>query len=133
MVSVHAGRLDEAERWLELAERGAAGAQRTGAAGPLAALAATCSCSRGDIGGKVPNARRALATAPAADPVWALTPQMVLAAGLWWAGQAGEAKAILEAATPTGQPAAIPATTVYALGIRAAIAPGGQTSGCRSG
>ena len=42
--------------------------------------------------------------------------------GFWWAGQAGEAKAILEAATRTVQAAAIPATTVYALGIRAAIA-----------
>ena len=47
---------------------------------------------------------------------------MVLAPGLWWAGEAGEARAILETATRTAQAAGIPATTVYALGIRAAIA-----------
>jgi LuxR family maltose regulon positive regulatory protein len=123
VVSAHAGRLDEAERWLELAER-APPLVRNGQepAGPLAALAGYLRLLRGDIGGTVANARRALAAAPAADPVWALAPQMVLAPGLWWAGQAGEAKAILEAATRTAQAARIPATAVYALGNRAAIA-----------
>jgi len=123
VVTAHAGRLDEAERWLELAER-APQVVRDGQepAGPLAALAAYLRLLRGDIGGTVASARRALATAPAADPGWALGPQMLLVSGLWWSGQAGEAKAILETVTRTAQAAAIPAMTVYALGVRAALA-----------
>jgi LuxR family maltose regulon positive regulatory protein len=123
VVTAHAGRLDEAERWLELADR-APPVVRDGQepAGPLAALAAYLRLLRGDIGGTVANARRALATAPAADPGWALGPQMLLVSGLWWSGQAGEAKAILETVTRTAQAAAIHAMTVYALGVRAAVA-----------
>lgn len=123
VVTAHAGRLDEAERWLELAE-GAPPLVRNGQepAGPLAALAGYLRLLRGDIGGTLANARRALAAAPAAEPVWALTPQLVLAPALWWSGEAGEAKATLGAITRTAQAAAIPAALVYALGIRAAIA-----------
>lgn len=123
VATAHAGRLDEAERWLELAE-GAPPLVRNGQepAGPLAALAGYLRLLRGDIGGTVANARRALAAAPAAEPVWALTPQLVLGPGLWWSGEAAEAKTVLEAVTRTAQAAAIPAATVYGLGIRAAIA-----------
>ncbi len=119
VVSAHAGRLDEAERWLELAGRASPVVRRGHEpTGPLAALAASLRLLRGDIGGTVLNGRRALAAAPAADPVW----QVVLASGLWWAGQADEAKAMLETATRTAQAIDVPATAVYALGIRAAIA-----------
>jgi LuxR family maltose regulon positive regulatory protein len=123
VVSAHAGRLDEAERWLELAERAPALA-RNGhePAGPLAALAGALRLLRGDIGGTVAHARRALAAAPGANPVWALGPQMMLASGLWWSGEPGEAKVILETATRTARAAEIHANVVYALGIRAAIA-----------
>jgi ATP/maltotriose-dependent transcriptional regulator MalT len=123
VVCAHAGLFDEAEHWLELAESAppvAHNGQEPG--GPLAALAGYLRLLRGDIGGTVAHGRRALAAAAAADPVWALAPQMVLAPGLWWAGAAGEAKAILETATRTSEVVGIPATTVYALGIRAAIA-----------
>jgi ATP/maltotriose-dependent transcriptional regulator MalT len=122
VVSAHAGLLDEAEHWLELAEH-ASPLVRDGQepAGAVAALAGYLRLLRGDIGGTVAHGRRALAAAAAADPVWALGPQMVLAPGLWWAGKAGEAKAILEVAGRTAQAAGIPATTIYALGIRAAI------------
>ena len=123
VVSAHAGRLAEAERWLMLAERAPPVAQDgLEPAGPLAALAATLRLLRGDIGGTVANARRALAAAPAAEPRWALGPQMVLASGLWWSGEAGEARLLVEAAGRTAQAAGIPANVVYALGIRAAIA-----------
>ena len=54
---------------------------------------------------------------------------MVLAPGLWWAGEAGEARAILESATRTARAAGIDATVVYALGIRAAIALDEQDEG----
>jgi LuxR family maltose regulon positive regulatory protein len=123
VVCAHAGQFDDAERWLGLAES-APPLVRNGQepAGALAALAGYLRLLRGDIGGTVANGRRALAAASAADPVWALAPQMVLAPGLWWAGGAGEAKAILESATRTARAAGIDATTVYALGIRAAIA-----------
>ena len=87
----------------------------------LAGLAGYLKLLRGDIGGTVANGRRALAAAAATDPAWALGAQMVLAPGLWWAGQAREATAVLEAAARTAQAAGIPATVVYALGIRAAI------------
>jgi LuxR family maltose regulon positive regulatory protein len=123
VVTAHAGQLDEAERWLELAKR-APPLARDGQepAAPLAVLAAYLRLLRGDIGGTVANGRRALAAAPAADPLWALGPQMVLASGLWWAGEANEASAIVETVTRTAKSARIPAMTVYALGVRAAIA-----------
>ena len=122
VVYAHAGRFDEAEHWLELARR-APQVVRNGQdpAGPLAAVAGYLRLLRGDISGTVEHARRALATGPN-DPVWALAPQMVLAPALWWAGEAAEARRVLEGVTRTGQAVGIPAATVYALGNRAAIA-----------
>jgi LuxR family maltose regulon positive regulatory protein len=122
VVTAHAGRLDEAERWLALAKR-APPLVRNGQepAGPLAALAAYLALLRGDIGGTVANGRRALAAAPTADPLWGLGPQMVLASGLWWSGEMREASAIVETVMRTAQAAGIPAMIVYALGVRAAI------------
>lgn len=126
VVAAHAGLLDQAEHWLDLA-RGAPASERAGQqpAGALAALEGYLRLLRGDIPGTVTHGRRALA-AIATDPVAALGPQMVLAPGLWWAGEANEAQAVLERATRVSDAAGIPATTVYALGIRAAIALDGQ-------
>jgi LuxR family maltose regulon positive regulatory protein len=123
VVSAHAGRFDEAEHWLRLAER-APPVVRNGQepAGPLAALAAYLRLLRGDLGASVALARRALGEAPAADPVWALAPRMVLAAGLWWTEQLAEARVVQEAIARTARAAGIPAATVYSLGNRAAIA-----------
>jgi LuxR family maltose regulon positive regulatory protein len=123
VVTAHAGDLDRAERWLRLAEH-APPRVRDGQepAGPLAALAAYLRLLRGDIGGTVAHGRRALAVAGAADPLWALGPQMVLASGLWWSGEAVEAGAIVETVTRTARAAGIPVMTVYGLGVRAAIA-----------
>jgi LuxR family maltose regulon positive regulatory protein len=130
VVTAVAGELDEAERWLKLAEQ-APPRVRDGQepAGPLATLAASLRLLRGDISGTVAHGRRALASPAAADPVWALGPQMVLASGLWWAGGAGEAGAIVETATRTARAAGIPAMIVYALGVRAAIALDEQDEG----
>ena len=123
VVYAHAGRFDEAEQSLALAAR-APRDVRNGQepAGPLAALAAYLRLLRGDLGASVALARRALAEGPAADPVWALAPQMVLAAGLWWTEHLAEARAVHEAIARTGRAAAIPAAIVYSLGNRAAIA-----------
>jgi LuxR family maltose regulon positive regulatory protein len=123
LVAAHAGRFDDAERWLATAEA-APQVLRLGMepAGPLAALASYLRLLRGDIGGTVEHGRRALAAEPAAEPMWALGPQMVLAPGLWWAGEAREADTILQAAGRTADAAGIDATVVYALAIRAAIA-----------
>lgn len=123
VVSAHTGRLDDAERWLELG-RAAPAVARDGLepAGPLAMLAATLRLLRGDVGGTVVNARRALETLPAVDPRWSIGPQMVLASGLWWSGGTDEAKALIESAARTAKAAGIPANVVYALGVRAAIA-----------
>jgi LuxR family maltose regulon positive regulatory protein len=123
VVMAHAGELEQAEHWLELAEH-APPVVRDGQepAGPVAALTAYLRFLRGDVAGTIANARRALAAAPAADPVWALSAEMVLSAALWWSPETAEAKAILDAATRTAHSAGIPATAMYSLGIRAAIA-----------
>jgi ATP/maltotriose-dependent transcriptional regulator MalT len=122
VVSAHAGRLDEAERWLALAEA-APRRVRDGQQpdGPLASLTAYLRLLRGDLAGTVANARRALAAAPT-DALWALGAQMLLVSGLWWTGQAGEAISVVEAVKRAAEAAGIPAMTVYALGVRAAIA-----------
>jgi LuxR family maltose regulon positive regulatory protein len=123
VVCAHAGRFDEAEHWLRLAER-APQVVRNGQepAGPLAAVAAYLRLLRGDLGASVALARRALAEAPATDPIWALAPQMVLAPGLWWTEQSADARAVHETIARTARAAGIPAATVYSLGNRAAIA-----------
>ena len=130
VVTAHAGQLDEAERWLALAER-APPRVRDGLepAGPLAALAAYLRLLRGDIGGAVAYGRRALATTLAGDPLWASGPQMVLASGLWWSGEAVEAAAIVETVTRTARTAGSSAMTVYGLGVGAAIALDEQDEG----
>jgi LuxR family maltose regulon positive regulatory protein len=123
VVSAHAGRLDEAERWLALGEAAPQVAHDgLQPAGPLATLAGILRLLRGDVAGTVANGRRALDALPAGDPRWSLGPQMVLASGLWWSGETAEAKTLLEAATRTAQAARIPVNVVYALGVRAAIA-----------
>ncbi|HEX4897304.1 MAG TPA: LuxR C-terminal-related transcriptional regulator, partial [Candidatus Limnocylindrales bacterium] len=123
IVYAHAGRFDDAERWLRLGE-GAPPVVRDGQepAGPLAAVAGYLRLLRGDLGASVTLTRRALAAAAAADPIWALAPQMVLAPGLWWTGGAVEARSIHEAIARTAHAAGITAATVYSLGNRAAIA-----------
>ena len=123
VVMAHAGELEAAERWLELAEY-APPRVRNGQepAGPLAALTAYLRFLRGDVAGTIAHARRALASPSAAEPVWALTAQMVLTAALWWSPETAEAKSVLEAATRTAEAARVPATAMYSLGIRAAIA-----------
>jgi LuxR family maltose regulon positive regulatory protein len=126
VVYANAGQLDDAERWLALAET-APQVERDGQEPGvlLAALAGTLRLLRGDIPGTVAHERRALAGV-AEDAVWAFGPRMVLASGLWWSGQAGEAAAVLEGATRVARRANIPVNVVYALGVRAAIALEGE-------
>jgi LuxR family transcriptional regulator, maltose regulon positive regulatory protein len=122
LVTSHMGRRDEAERWLALAEQ-APPLVRNGQepAGPVAALRAWLRLLRGDIGGTIAAARRALAAAPAAEPGWSLGPRIVLGQALWWSGQSVEAKALLEEVTRTAEGAGLHAMTAFALGCRAAI------------
>jgi ATP/maltotriose-dependent transcriptional regulator MalT len=122
MVTSHMGRLDEAERWLALAAQ-APPLVRNGQepAGPVAALQAWLRLLRGDIGGTIESARRALSAASAAEPGWALGPQVLLAQALWWSGQSAEASAVLEEVTRTAQRVELHAIVVFALGCRAAI------------
>jgi LuxR family maltose regulon positive regulatory protein len=123
LVYAHAGRFDKAEHWLRLAER-APREVRNGhePAGPLAALAAYLRLLRGDLSVSVALAKRALDQAPAADPIWALAPRMVLAAGLWWTEPTAAARAVQEAIAQAAREAEIPAAMVYSLGNRAALA-----------
>ena len=122
VVYAHAGRLDEAERWLRLAEA-APRVERDGQERDfaLATGAGILRLLRGDIPGTVADSRRALAGVPE-DADWAFGPRMVLASGLWWSGEIAEANAVLEAATRVAKRAEIDVDVVYALGVRAAIA-----------
>ena len=123
VVYAHAGRFDDAERWLSAAEAAPA-VPRNGRepGGSLAALAAYVRLLRGDLGTSVSLARRALAAPEAADPVWALAPQMVLAPALWWTGAIPEARDVQQAIDRTAIAAAIPAARAYSLGNQAGIA-----------
>jgi LuxR family maltose regulon positive regulatory protein len=122
VVYANGGRIDDAERWLRLAES-APQTPRDGAVPEvlLAALAGTLRLLRGDIAGTVSNERRALTGVPD-DAAWAFGPRMVLASGLWWSGAAAEAESVLEVATRTARHADVAVDIVYALGVRAAIA-----------
>jgi LuxR family maltose regulon positive regulatory protein len=122
VVYANGGRIDDAERWLALAES----APQVGRDGMepavlLPALAGTLRLLRGDIGGTVANERRALAGIPD-DAAWAFGPRMVLASGLWFAGDALAAESVLDAATRVARQLEVPVNLVYALGVRAAIA-----------
>jgi LuxR family maltose regulon positive regulatory protein len=122
VVYANAGRVDDAERWLSLAEQ-APHAVRDGQdpEALLEALAATLRLLRGDVGGTVARGRRALAAAPA-DAPWMFAPLMVLASGLWWSGETAEAVSVLESATRIARRERIAVDLVYALGVRAAVA-----------
>jgi ATP/maltotriose-dependent transcriptional regulator MalT len=122
VVYANAGRTDEAERWLALAQAAPA-VERDGRVPSilLAALAGTLRLLRGDVAGTVANERRALAGVPE-DAAWTFGPRMVLASGLWWSGQIDEAERVLEAATRIAQRTGIASDLVYALGVRAAVA-----------
>jgi ATP/maltotriose-dependent transcriptional regulator MalT len=121
MVTSHSGRLDEAERWLELAER-APPLVRNGQApdGPVAALEAYLLLLRGDVGAAIAAARRALTAAPAADRTW-LGSQTVLAAALWWSEELTEAKAVASELARAARTAELSSTTIFALGVSAAV------------
>ena len=87
VVYANGGRLDDAERWLLLAESApAVGRDGQEPSVLLAALKGTLRLLRGDIGETVANERRALAGVPE-DAAWAFGPRMVLASGLWWSGR----------------------------------------------
>jgi len=123
MTASHTGRLEEAERWLEAAERAQPLPQDgQGPDALLAALRAFLRLLRGDIGGTIAAARQAVTAAPSVEPAWAVAPQTLLGAALWWSGQPTEAKAVLEQAERTARTATLSAATIFALGFRAAIA-----------
>ena len=117
MVTSHMRRLDEAERWLETADRAPAVADGDGSAAPLEALRAWLRLLRGDVHGTIAAARRAITTTPAA----ALPAQLMLGSALWWAQQLTEAKPLVEAASRTARAAGAAGPAVFMLGVRAAI------------
>ena len=122
VVFANAGRIEDAERWLALAQA-APQVSRDGQEPRvlLPALAGTLRLLRGDVAGTVANERRALEGIPE-DAGWAFGPRMVLVSGLWWSGAAKEAESVLDAATRVAIRDDVPVNVVYALGVRAAIA-----------
>jgi LuxR family maltose regulon positive regulatory protein len=117
MVTSHTRRLDEAERWLETADRAPAVADGDGSAAPLEVLRAWLRLLRGDVGGAIAAARRAITTTSAA----ALPAQLMLGSALWWAQQLTEAKPLVETASRTAEAAGVAGPAVFMLGVRAAI------------
>jgi len=117
MVTSHMRRLDEAERWLETADRAPAVADGDGSAAPLEALRAWLRLLRGDVDGTIAAARRAITTTSAA----ALPAQLMLGSALWWAQQLTEAKPLVETASRTAEAAGVAGPAVFMLGVRAAI------------
>ena len=117
MVTSHMRRLDEAERWLQTADRAPAVADGDGSAAPLEALRAWLRLLRGDVDGTIAAARRAITTTPAA----ALPAQLMLGSALWWAQQLTEAKPLVEIASRTADAAGAAGPAVLMLGVRAAI------------
>jgi LuxR family transcriptional regulator, maltose regulon positive regulatory protein len=117
MVTSHTRRLDEAERWLETADRAPAVADGDGSAAPLEVLRAWLRLLRGDVGGAIAAARCAITTTSAA----ALPAQLMLGSALWWAQQLTEAKPLVEAASRTAEAAGVAGPAVFMLGVRAAI------------
>ncbi len=95
MVTSHMRRLDEAERWLQAADSAPAATDGAGSDAPVEALRAWLRLLRGDIGGAIAAARRAITTEPAA----ALPAQLLLGGALWWAQQLAEANPLLETAS----------------------------------
>jgi LuxR family transcriptional regulator, maltose regulon positive regulatory protein len=116
-VTSHMRRLDEAERWLETADRAPAVADGDGSAAPLEALRAWLRLLRGDVDGTIAAARRAITTTSAA----ALPAQLMLGSALWWAQQLTEAKPLAETASRTAEAAGVSGSAVFMLGVRAAI------------
>jgi LuxR family maltose regulon positive regulatory protein len=122
VVYANAGRIDDAERWLALAQSAPQVVRDGQAPGfALPALAGTLRLLRGDIDGTIRFEREALNGIPD-DAPWALSPRMVLASGLWWGGGPAEAAAVLEVATRVARQADSTVNVIYAMGIRAAIA-----------
>jgi LuxR family maltose regulon positive regulatory protein len=117
MVTSHMRRLDEAERWLETADRAPAVADGHGPAAPLEALRAWLRLLRGDVNGTIAAARLAITTTPTA----ALPAQLMLGSALWWAQQLTEAKPVVETASRTAEAAGAAGQAIFMLGVRAAI------------
>ena len=121
-VAAHTQRLDEAERWLEMAERapqvvrnGQHPEHRIAAARPFLRLL------RGDVAGAITAARAGLAAAPSTQPIAVLALELVLGGALWWSDEAAEARMALARAAQTAEAAGVVPAKVEALGVRAAL------------
>jgi LuxR family maltose regulon positive regulatory protein len=119
MIASHTGRLEEAERWLETAERAPPGGLDEPGI-PLEALAAWLPMARGDIDRAIAAARRGLAAAPS-EPATEAGLRLLLGSALWWSQQHGEAKPLLDSAARTAEATGLTALAVMALGLRAAL------------
>ena len=121
-VAAHTQRLDEAERWLEMAERapqvvrnGQRPEHRIAAARPFLRLL------RGDLAGAIAAARAGLAAAPSSQPIAVLALELVLGGALWWSDEAAEARAALARAAQIAEAGGVVPAKIEALGVRAAL------------
>ena len=121
-VAAHTQRLDEAERWLEMAERapqvvrnGQHPEHRLAAAGSFLRLL------RGDVAGAIAAARAGLAAAPPSQPIAVLALELVLGGALWWSDEVAEARTALARAAQIAEAAGVVPAKIEALGTRAAL------------
>lgn len=121
-VAAHTHRLDEAERWLEAAERApqvVRGGQRPESR--LAAARSFVRLCRGDVAGAIAAARESLSVASPGEHAALLAAQIVLGIALWWSDEPAEAKAALEQAARTAEATGLLPGKAEALGYRAAV------------
>ncbi|MGE5273747.1 MAG: LuxR C-terminal-related transcriptional regulator [Verrucomicrobiota bacterium] len=121
-VAAHTQRLDEAERWLEMAER-APKVERNGQQPEhrLAAARPFLRLLRGDVAGTITAARAGLAAAPSTQPIAVLATELVLGGALWWADAAAEARTALMRAAEIAEAAGVVPAKIEALGVRAVL------------
>ena len=112
------GQLDEADDWLDAAER----APREAATSdempfPLEALRGLVRLTRGDVDGALAVAR----TAPSNEPEKAVFAQIVVAEALWWKELGEEAQGVLAPVLRTLEHGGPSSTFVFVLGLAAAV------------
>jgi len=119
------GRLDEVERWVEIAEAGAPrGPMREGITSVESAACMLRAGYRqmiGDLAGAEPPSRRAVALEESGAPRWRAGSLATLGANLCWQGRDGEAVAVLGQVARAGRPLANYLAGVWAMGCLSAI------------
>jgi LuxR family maltose regulon positive regulatory protein len=118
-IAADQGRLGEMGRWLEVAEKEAAASHEVG--GEVVILQAVDEFKRGDVGGALRSAKRALALEPAESPLGLAVAYSVLGLSLFWSGRIDEAEPQLRNAARLAPRVGNELARIYSLGYLALI------------